>query len=88
MSFAVEDGSFLRINNVTLGYTLPKQILQRAKISSLRIYITAYNLATITGYSGYDPDVNVKRSNPLTPGVDYSAYPRGRTYVAGVNLSF
>lgn len=88
MSFAVEDGSFLRINNVTLGYTLPKGILQRAKISSLRIYVTAYNLATITGYSGYDPDVNVKRNNPLTPGVDYAAYPRGRTYVAGVNLSF
>jgi TonB-dependent starch-binding outer membrane protein SusC len=88
MSFAVEDGSFLRINNVTLGYTLPKHLLQRAKISNLRVYITAYNLATITGYSGYDPDVNVKRNNPLTPGVDYSAYPRGRTYIAGINLSF
>jgi TonB-dependent starch-binding outer membrane protein SusC len=88
MSFAVEDGSFLRINNVTLGYTLPKHILQRAKISNLRVYVTAYNVATITGYSGYDPDVNVKRNNPLTPGVDYAAYPRGRTYVAGINLSF
>ncbi len=88
MSYAVEDGSFLRINNVTLGYSLPKSLIKRAKISSLRVYATVYNLATITGYSGYDPDVNAKRANPLTPGVDYSAYPRGRTILAGVNLSF
>ncbi|MFL5738740.1 MAG: SusC/RagA family TonB-linked outer membrane protein [Flavisolibacter sp.] len=87
-SFAVEDGSFIRINNITLGYTLPRQLMQKAKISSLRVYATVYNVATITGYSGYDPDVNVKRNSPLTPGVDYSAYPRGRTFVAGVNLSF
>lgn len=88
MSYAVEDGSFLRINNVTLGYSLPKSLIKRAKISSLRVYATVYNLATLTSYSGYDPDVNAKRSNPLTPGVDYSAYPRGRTLLAGVNLSF
>ncbi|MFN8252868.1 MAG: TonB-dependent receptor [Ferruginibacter sp.] len=88
MSYAVEDGSFLRINNLTLGYTLPKSIIKRAKISSFRIYATVYNLATLTSYSGFDPDVNAKRSNPLTPGVDYSAYPRGRTFLAGVNLSF
>jgi TonB-linked SusC/RagA family outer membrane protein len=87
-SFAVEDGSFIRINNITLGYNLPKSLLQRAKISALRIYATVYNVATITGYSGYDPDVNARRNTPLTPGVDYSAYPRGRTFLAGVNLSF
>lgn len=86
-SFVVEDGSFLRINNVTLGYTLPKALTQRAKISNLRVYATANNLITITGYSGYDPDVNSRRS-ALTPGVDYAAYPRGRTYIFGVNLSF
>ncbi|WP_460556509.1 SusC/RagA family TonB-linked outer membrane protein [Ferruginibacter profundus] len=88
MSYAVEDGSFLRINNITLGYTLPKALLKRVKISSLRFYATVYNVATITNYSGYDPDVNAKRGNPLTPGVDYSAYPRGRTMLAGLNLSF
>ena len=88
MSFAVEDGSFLRINNITLGYTLPQSILKRAKIASLRLYVTANNIATITGYSGYDPDVNARRSSALTPGVDYAAYPRGRTVIAGVNLSF
>jgi len=88
MSFAVEDGSFLRINNITLGYNLPKKIISRAKITSLRIYATVYNVATLTSYSGYDPDVNAKRANPLTPGVDYSAYPRGRTFLAGLNVSF
>ncbi|MEI9945757.1 MAG: TonB-dependent receptor [Chitinophagaceae bacterium] len=88
MSYAVEDGSFLRINNITLGYSLPKNLLSKAKITSLRIYATVYNVATITGYSGYDPDVNSRRGTPLTPGVDYSAYPRGRTFLAGLNLSF
>jgi TonB-dependent starch-binding outer membrane protein SusC len=88
MSFAVEDGSYIRINNLTIGYTLPKSVLSRAKISSFRIYATVYNVATITGYSGYDPDVNARRNTPLTPGVDYGAYPRGRTYLVGFNLSF
>ena len=88
MSFAVEDGSFLRINNITIGYTLPQTITKRAKITSLRFYVTANNVATITGYSGYDPDVNARRASALTPGVDYAAYPRGHTVLAGVNLTF
>ena len=88
MSDAVEDGSFLRINNITLGYSFHKGLLNKAKISSLRIYVTGNNIATLTGYSGYDPDVNARRSSALTPGVDYAAYPRGRTFIAGVNVSF
>jgi hypothetical protein len=88
MSFAVEDGSFIRINNLTLGYTFPQQWISRAKISSLRLYVTVNNVATITGYSGYDPDVNARRNTTLTPGVDYAAYPRGRTFIGGINLSF
>lgn len=87
-SWAVEDGSYLRINNITLGYTLPVSLTKRAKISSFRIFATVNNLATITGYSGYDPDVTTRRSNPLTPGVDFAAYPRSRTWVAGVNVNF
>lgn len=87
-SWAVEDGSYLRINNLTLGYTLPKTISQRHKISSLRFFGTVNNLATLTGYSGYDPDVTARRSDPLTPGVDFAAYPRSRTWVFGLNLSF
>ncbi|MBS1511827.1 MAG: TonB-dependent receptor [Bacteroidetes bacterium] len=88
MSFAVEDGSYLRINNITIGYTIPKSVMQRVKVTALRFYVTANNVATITGYSGYDPDVSSRRSNQLTPGVDYAAYPRGRTVIAGVNLTF
>lgn len=87
-SWAVEDGSYLRFNNVTLGYTLPKSVTDKVKISSLRIFATVNNLATITNYSGYDPDVTVRQSDPLTPGVDFAAYPRSRTWVFGVNVNF
>ncbi|MFC0773625.1 SusC/RagA family TonB-linked outer membrane protein [Terrimonas alba] len=87
-SWAIEDGSYLRINNLTLGYTLPQQLLSKIKISTLRVFATVNNLATITNYTGYDPDVTARRSDPLTPGVDFAAYPRSRTWVAGVNVTF
>jgi TonB-linked SusC/RagA family outer membrane protein len=87
-SWAIEDGSYLRINNITLGYTLPKKILNKIKMVNVRLYATVNNLATITGYSGYDPDVTTRRSDPLTPGVDFAAYPKARTYVFGLNVGF
>lgn len=87
-SWAVEDGSFIRINNVTLGYTLPSEWLNKLHISRFRIYGTVNNLAVFTKYSGYDPEVNTRRRTPLTPGVDYAAYPRSRAYIVGVNLTF
>ncbi len=87
-SWAIEDGSFLRLNNVTIGYTLPKKLTQKIFIQNLRVYVTGYNLAIWTKYSGYDPEVDAYASNPLTPGVDYSAYPRARTIVGGVNITF
>lgn len=86
-SWAIEDGSFLRINNLTIGYSLPVKKLAGMKMNKLRFYLTANNLATLTRYTGYDPEVSV-RSNPLTPGLDYSAYPKSRTYIFGVNASF
>ncbi|WP_316796530.1 TonB-dependent receptor [Pedobacter agri] len=86
--WAVEDGSFLRINNITLGYTLPTDFAKKIKLSSLRFYATVNNLATITGYSGFDPEVNTRTNGGLTPGVDYSAYPRSRTILVGLNLTF
>lgn len=86
-SWAIEDGSFLRINNVTVGYSLPSTKLAGIKMSQLRFYFTANNLAVITNYSGYDPEVSV-RSNPLTPGLDYSAYPKSRSFIFGINASF
>ncbi|MET0635686.1 MAG: TonB-dependent receptor [Chitinophagaceae bacterium] len=86
-SWAVEDGSFLRINNITLGYTIPTAILKKIRVQSFRVYGTVNNLAVITGYSGYDPEVNTRRNTPMTPGVDYSAYPRSRSFIVGLNLS-
>lgn len=86
-SWAVEKASFLRINNITIGYTLPASISRKAKLERARFYVTVNNLAVITNYTGYDPEVNARRGNPVTPGVDYSAYPRSRTFIAGVNLS-
>lgn len=82
----IEDGSFLRINNVSFGYTLPKTWLEKIKISNARVYFTAYNLYVFTNYSGYDPEVSVI-NNALTPGVDFSAYPRSKSFVFGLNLS-
>ncbi|MBZ4190050.1 SusC/RagA family TonB-linked outer membrane protein [Niabella beijingensis] len=86
-SWAMEDGSFLRINNITLGYTLPESLIRRIRLKSLRVYATVNNLAVLTGYSGYDPEVNTRRATPVTPGVDYSAYPRSKVYILGLNVS-
>ena len=88
-SYAIEDGSFLRISNITLGYTLPKAAISKTKvISNLRVYGTVNNLHTFTRYSGYDPEANTRRNSTLTPGVDYAAYPRSRFIVFGLNASF
>lgn len=86
-SWAIEKGSFVRINNVSLGYNLPAKLLNRAKIQKARIYVTANNLAVFSNYSGYDPEVSTRRGNPTTPGVDYSAYPRSRSFIFGINLT-
>jgi TonB-linked SusC/RagA family outer membrane protein len=86
-SWAIEDGSFLRLNNITLGYTLPARAINALKMERIRMYFTANNLAIITNYSGYDPEVSV-RSSPLTPGLDYSAYPKSRSFIFGINATF
>lgn len=89
--WAVEDGSFLRLNTATIGYTLPDRVSSRIGMSNLRIYVTGYNLWLWTSYSGYDPEVSTTRSSSyaaLTPGVDYSSYPRSRSYTLGVNITF
>lgn len=87
-SWAVEDGSFLRINNITLGYNLPVETLLKKKISSLRIYCTVNNAGIITKYTGLDPEVSTKNTSLVTPGVDSSPYPRSRTFIAGINVKF
>jgi TonB-dependent starch-binding outer membrane protein SusC len=86
--WAVEDGSFLRLNTLSLGYTLPSSITSRMHINSLRFYVTGYNLFVLTNYTGFDPEVSTRRKTALTPGVDYSAYPRSRQLTVGLNLNF
>jgi TonB-linked SusC/RagA family outer membrane protein len=86
-SWAVEDGSYIKLSNVTLGYTFPKTITKKLRIKSLRLYATATNLYTWTNYTGYDPEVSTHGSG-LTPGVDFGAYPRSRSFVFGLNLKF
>ncbi|MFH6962122.1 SusC/RagA family TonB-linked outer membrane protein [Flavobacterium plurextorum] len=86
--WAVEDGSFFRLNTLTLGYSTPESFTSKLGVSKLRFYFTATNVFIITNYSGPDPEVSTKRKTPLTPGVDYSAYPRSRQLVFGLNLNF
>ena len=85
-SYFVEDGSFLRLQNVTVGYTLPKKVTKKWGVDRLRVYFTGANLFCLTNYSGYDPEVDIQ--NGLTPSVDYNRYPRSRSYLLGINLSF
>ena len=86
-SWAVEDASYLRLSNLTFGYTFPKQVVRKIGLSKLRLYFTGNNLLTWTPYTGFDPEVSNMRS-PLTPGVDFGAYPRSRSFIFGANISF
>jgi hypothetical protein len=83
----LEDGSYLRLKTVSLGYSLPKEWLHKVSMKSGRIFISAQNLVTWTKYTGSDPEVSINYS-ALTPGFDYSAYPRARTMTAGLSLTF
>ena len=91
-TLGIEDGSFLRLNTLVLGYNVPKSIVSKAKIGNLRIYGSIYNVFTLTSYSGLDPEVNVdpahNNASYPTMGFDFGAYPRPRSYVVGLNLSF
>ena len=86
----VEDGSYLRIKNITLGYTFPKSVLQKAKIENIRIYMNIQNLYTFTKYMGYDPEVgaSTQDSSGLTFGVDNGRYPSPMTCSFGLNITF
>lgn len=91
-SWLVEDASFLRIKNVSLGYRLGK-ILNGSFVKSARVYVNVQNLYTFTKYSGYNPEVNTTEGDPyissaLTPGIDYGTYPLARTIIFGINVGF
>lgn len=87
MDLFVEDGSFLRLNTVTLGYTLPVDLTRKVKIESLRFYVTLNNIYTFTKYSGYDPEVSAN-GDTLTQGIDSSSFPKTKACVLGINLNF
>lgn len=82
----LDDGSYLRLQNLTLGYTIPSDLTRKLHIDKCRFYVTANNLYTWTKYAGYNPEVS-NNANPLTPGLDYGSYPLARTIMFGVNLT-
>lgn len=82
----IENGSFLRIKNVSLGYNLPKDIAKKIKIKSARIYVTGQNLYTFTPYSGMDPEVNYYSTDNIVMGTDFFTYPQSRTFLFGINI--
>lgn len=90
-SDGIEDGSFIRLNNVTLGYTLPSDISNKIGMQNFRLYATVTNAWLWTKYTGYDPEVdagNGRNSTYPTPGMDFGAYPKARTFTLGVNVKF
>lgn len=86
-SRVVEDGSFLKLRNVSIGYTLPRSALRKMHFDTMRVYVSADNIFTITNYSGPDPEVST-RNSVLTPGFDWSAYPRSIGVTAGISFTF
>ncbi len=83
----IEDGSYIRLKTVSLGYNLEKGVVKRIGLNNVRIYIAAQNILTLTNYSGMDPEVSV-RNSALTPGFDFSAYPRSKTATFGIQVTF
>ena len=86
-TFHLEDGSYLRLQNLSLGYTFPDKWTRKAGISKLRIYVQGTNLFTWTDYTGYNPEVNKRSTDALRPGEDYCSYPLSRTFSVGVNFN-
>jgi TonB-linked SusC/RagA family outer membrane protein len=84
----VEDGSYLRIQNVSLGYNLPKNLAGKIKATGLRVYVSAQNLKTFTKYSGYDPELGAINNKATFMNIDNGHYPIPRTYTVGVNIEF
>lgn len=91
-TLGIEDGSYLRLNTLTLGYTFPEKLINKVRLTNLRVYGSIYNVFTLTGYDGLDPEVNAnpeqnKQAYP-TLGMDWGTYPRARSFVLGLNLTF
>jgi hypothetical protein len=83
--FFVKDADFLRMRNITLGYTLPQKVTNYLKIDRVRLYVSGENLLTFTGYPGYDPEIG---GGVFASGIDQGIYPQARTLLGGVNITF
>ncbi|MDE7406853.1 MAG: SusC/RagA family protein, partial [Muribaculaceae bacterium] len=86
-TFHLEDGSYLRLQNLSVGYTLPKSLTRRLGVNKVRVYLQGNNLFTLTKYTGYNPEVNKRSSDALTPGEDYCSYPLSRSFSFGINFN-
>jgi TonB-dependent starch-binding outer membrane protein SusC len=85
-TYFLENGNFARINNLTIGYTLPESIRERLHVTNFRVYVASQNLATFTNYSGFSPEIN--NGDAFGQGIEFNPYPTTRTYTLGVNLTF
>ena len=86
--YYVEKASYLRLSTLTVGYSFPKNLINKIHLQNLRLYFTGHNLFCFSNYTGLDPEVNTRTATPLTPNVDYSAYPKSRQFVFGINVNF
>jgi TonB-linked SusC/RagA family outer membrane protein len=84
----IENGSFLKLKNVTVGYTLPKSITDRVSVAKVRLYFSTQNLFTITSYTGLDPEIGIQGGNPTQNGIDNGTYPGSKFYTVGLNVTF
>lgn len=84
----IDDGSYLRVKNITFSYNFPRQWLKKIHLSKLQPYITMQNLLTFTSYKGYDPEVNAAGNNSVYLGVDYGTYPQSKAFIFGLNIGF
>lgn len=84
----IEDGSYLKVRDITLSYSLRQNILDKLKLSNIKLFLSAKNSFVVTNYSGYDPEVNRFGEDPLRSGVDYGSYPTSRIFIAGLNITF
>lgn len=86
-SYFVEDGSYIRVKNISLGYTFPKKLIKRAGLDNLRLYFNVQNPFTFTKYKGFDPEIGAYNYNVLTRGIDHARYPSQTIYTFGLNVS-
>ncbi len=84
----IEDGSFLRLKSVTLGYSLPRNLISKVWLSKLRVFVSGQNLFVVTGYKGFDPEVSMRSSSPMMPSFDYGAYPKSKVFTFGLEAQF